>query len=144
MVCKCKPSLFAYPSAVTQEAASTAAKVPTAVLSTTARAREKAKKKEAEKSVKAEGGDKPASDEAGLPSLPWHLPLQRRLSGVLGRCMAWCNVPMEPQAAIADTVYCSLICQWVPLLCGSSSRTATCLTTQTITASLCSLFQSCF
>ncbi|CAL8468543.1 g8083 [Coccomyxa elongata] len=58
VVCKCKPSLFAYPPPVTQETASTAAKVPTAVLSTTARAREKAKKKEAEK--KAEG-DKPAS-----------------------------------------------------------------------------------
>ena len=75
MVCKCKPSLFAYPSAVTQETASAAAKVPTAVLSTTARAREKAKKKEAEKSVKTEG-DKPASasDEAGLHLLPYFLP----------------------------------------------------------------------
>jgi 26S proteasome regulatory subunit N2 len=75
VVCKCKPSLFAYPSAVTQETASAAAKVPTAVLSTTARAREKAKKKEAEKSVKTEG-DKPASasDEAGLHLLPYFLP----------------------------------------------------------------------
>lgn len=76
MVCKCKPSLFAYPLPVTQETASAAAKVPTAVLSTTARAREKAKKKEAEKSGKADDGAsiKPApaadSDAAGLPSSP--------------------------------------------------------------------------
>ena len=49
VVCKCKPSLFAYPPPVTQEAAAAAAKVPTAVLSTTARARDKAKKKEKKK-----------------------------------------------------------------------------------------------
>ena len=88
MVCKCKPSLFAYPPPVTQETASTAAKVPTAVLSTTARAREKAKKKEAEKKA---DGDKPASasDAAGLPLAPLGLPCSvaaavdiiRRLNG---------------------------------------------------------------
>ncbi|KAK9844017.1 hypothetical protein WJX81_001983 [Elliptochloris bilobata] len=49
VVCKCKPSLFAYPPPVTQEAAAAAAKVPTAVLSTSVRARDKAKKKEKKK-----------------------------------------------------------------------------------------------
>ena len=53
VVCKCKPSLFAYPPPVTQEAAAAAAKVPTAVLSTTARARDKAKKKEKKKAETA-------------------------------------------------------------------------------------------
>ena len=52
----CKPSLFAYPAPITQEASTQVAKVPTAVLSTTARARQKAKKKEA------------ASAKAGGPS----------------------------------------------------------------------------
>ena len=44
--------MFAYPPPVTTETKDTGAKVPTAVLSTTAKAKDKAKKKEAEKAVK--------------------------------------------------------------------------------------------
>ena len=44
--------MFAYPPPVTTEAKDTGAKVPKAVLSTTAKAQGKAKKKEAEKAVK--------------------------------------------------------------------------------------------
>lgn len=44
--------MFAYPPPVTTEVKDTGAKVPTAVLSTTAKAKDKAKKKEAEKAVK--------------------------------------------------------------------------------------------
>lgn len=60
--------MFAYPPPVTTETKDTGAKVPTAVLSTTAKAKDKAKKKEAEKAVKEgrstaddlkEGTDKP-------------------------------------------------------------------------------------
>lgn len=60
--------MFAYPPPVTTETKDTGAKVPTAVLSTTAKAKDKAKKKEAEKAVKEgqttaddlkEGADKP-------------------------------------------------------------------------------------
>lgn len=50
MVCKCKPSLFAYPKPVTAESNKVAVKMPTAVLSTTARAKKReADKKAAEK-----------------------------------------------------------------------------------------------
>ena len=55
MVCSSKPSQFAYPPPVTSETKDSAVKVPTAVLSTTARAKDKAKKKEAEKSAKEVG-----------------------------------------------------------------------------------------
>ena len=55
MVCNSKPSQFAYPPPVTSETKDSAVKVPTAVLSTTARAKDKAKKKEAEKSAKEVG-----------------------------------------------------------------------------------------
>lgn len=48
----CPPSMFAYPPPVTTQTKDTGAKVPTAVLSTTAKAKDKAKKKEAEKAVK--------------------------------------------------------------------------------------------
>jgi 26S proteasome regulatory subunit N2 len=56
---------------VTQETSAAAAKVPTAVLSTTVRAREKARKKEADKTSKeaAEAADKaaaPSASDAGL------------------------------------------------------------------------------
>ena len=60
--------MFAYPPPVTTETKDTGAKMPTAVLSTTAKAKDKAKKKEAEKAVKEgqttaddlkEGADKP-------------------------------------------------------------------------------------
>lgn len=44
--------MFAYPPPVTTETKDTGAKMPTAVLSTTAKAKDKAKKKEAEKAVK--------------------------------------------------------------------------------------------
>ena len=62
----CPSSLFAYPPPVTTEAKDTGAKVPKAVLSTTAKAKDKAKKKEAEKAVKegrATDQDKDASDK---------------------------------------------------------------------------------
>lgn len=59
----CAPSLFAYPPPVTTEAKDTGAKVPKAVLSTTAKAKDKAKKKEAEKAVK-EGRDADQDKEA--------------------------------------------------------------------------------
>ena len=60
--------MFAYPPPVTTETKDTGAKVPTAVLSTTAKAKDKAKKKEAEKAIKEgrataddlkDGSDKP-------------------------------------------------------------------------------------
>ena len=58
VVCGCRPSLFAYPPPITQEASAAAAKLPTAVLSTTARARERAKRKEAATAAgKARSGD---------------------------------------------------------------------------------------
>ena len=44
--------MFAYPPPVTTETKDTGPKLPTAVLSTTAKAKDKAKKKEAEKAVK--------------------------------------------------------------------------------------------
>lgn len=61
----CAPSLFAYPPPVTTEAKDTGAKVPKAVLSTTAKAKDKAKKKEAEKASKdgRTTGDKDTSDK---------------------------------------------------------------------------------
>lgn len=73
----CAPSVFAYPPPVTTETKDTGAKMPTAVLSTTAKAKDKAKKKEAEKAVKEgrttaddlkEGADKP---EGALLLLPF-------------------------------------------------------------------------
>ena len=74
----CAPSMFAYPPPVTTETKDTGAKVPTAVLSTTAKAKDKAKKKEAEKAVK-EGRTtadqvKESSDktDGGLLQLPHH------------------------------------------------------------------------
>lgn len=71
MECSCKPSLFAYPAPVAAEKKEEVAKVPTAVLSTTAKAKERAKKKEAEKKGagaagdKAVDGDKMEVEEAG-------------------------------------------------------------------------------
>ena len=63
VVCKCKPSLFAYPKPVTAEANKVAVKVPTAVLSTTARA----KKREADKKAadKTEGSGTDAAGPSG-------------------------------------------------------------------------------
>ena len=60
----CKPSLFAYPAPITQEASTQVSKVPTAVLSTTARARQKAKKKEAAKAGGSSGERKHAKSPA--------------------------------------------------------------------------------
>lgn len=51
----CKPSTFAYPPPVTVEAVKETKKVPTAVLSTTAKAKKRQRKKEADK-AKSEGG----------------------------------------------------------------------------------------
>ncbi len=75
VVSKCKPSLFAYPPPVTQEAATAAAKVPTAVLSTTARARDKAKKKE-KKNEKAEAAAEAPAGAPGAPDMAWRGVLQ--------------------------------------------------------------------
>lgn len=64
VVCKCKPSLFAYPKPVTAEASKVAVKVPTAVLSTTARH----KKREADKKAaeKPEGSSPDAAGPSGV------------------------------------------------------------------------------
>ncbi|PNW70631.1 hypothetical protein CHLRE_17g727950v5 [Chlamydomonas reinhardtii] len=53
--CNCKPSIFAYPPPLTTEVKEAKAKVPTAILSTTAKAAERQRKKAAEKE-KATGG----------------------------------------------------------------------------------------
>ena len=67
VVCKCKASLFAYPKAVTAEANKVAVKVPTAVLSTTARAKKReAGKKAADKPEGATSAD--VADPPGAPS----------------------------------------------------------------------------
>jgi len=76
VACKCKASLFAYPPPVTQEAAAAAAKVPTAVLSTTARARDKAKKKEKKRAEAA--ADAPAGAPGDARSLAHALCLHGR------------------------------------------------------------------
>ena len=44
---KCKPSLFAYPAPVTEEATTAVSRLPTAVLSTTAKAKERAQRRQA-------------------------------------------------------------------------------------------------
>ena len=64
VVCKCKPSLFAYPKPVTAEASKVATKVPTAALSTTARH----KKREADKKAaeKPEGSSADAAGPSGV------------------------------------------------------------------------------
>lgn len=62
--CDCKPSVFAYPAPVTVEDKKSKEKLPTAVLSTTARAKARAAKKEKTKGDKAD--DKPdAMDTEG-------------------------------------------------------------------------------
>ena len=53
--CNCKPSLFAYPVPVAVEDRKTAEKMPTAVLSTTARAKARAAKKAKEKKLNVDG-----------------------------------------------------------------------------------------
>uniref|UniRef100_A0A7S3VN96 26S proteasome non-ATPase regulatory subunit 1 homolog n=1 Tax=Dunaliella tertiolecta TaxID=3047 RepID=A0A7S3VN96_DUNTE len=58
----CRPSTFDYLPPVTQEKKEEVSKVPTAVLSTTAKAKERAKKKEAEKEKKAGEGGAAAMD----------------------------------------------------------------------------------
>eukprot|EP00798_Chlamydomonas_sp_ICE-L_P002207 gene2207-33767_t len=68
--CACRPSLFAYPPALTAEKKSETSKVPTAVLSTTAKAKERARKKEAEKkattsSSSAAKAEEPKAEAAG-------------------------------------------------------------------------------
>ncbi|EFJ47427.1 26S proteasome regulatory complex [Volvox carteri f. nagariensis] len=63
--CNCKPSIFAYPPPLTAELKETKSKVPTAVLSTTAKAAERQRKKAAEKEKAAAGADKMETDEAG-------------------------------------------------------------------------------
>lgn len=64
VTCNCRPSQFAYPAAITQEAAHQVSKKPVAVLSTTAKARERARKKEAAKGGVAAGTEKPAAEAA--------------------------------------------------------------------------------
>lgn len=87
----CPPSLFAYPPPVTTEAKDTGAKLPKAVLSTTAKAKDKAKKKEAEKAVKegrATDQDKEASDtaESKPPHTLCHISIHSKSARVV------CNV----------------------------------------------------
>ena len=70
--------MFAYPPPVTTETKDTGAKVPKAVLSTTAKAKDKAKKKDAEKALK-EGHSTADQDKdtsvkpEGDPALHWSL-----------------------------------------------------------------------
>lgn len=62
-----KPSLFEYPKPTTVPTATSAVKLPTAVLSTSARAKARASKKEAEKAnaEKISGGDSAAASGSG-------------------------------------------------------------------------------
>ena len=60
VLAKCKASQFAYPPPITQEVSAQVTKVPTAVLSTTARARVKARQKEAQKEA-AQAAKEPAA-----------------------------------------------------------------------------------
>ena len=70
VVCKCKPSLFAYPKPVTAESNKVAVKVNKAVLSTTVRA----KKREADKKAaeKAEDDSGNAPGPSGVLPRPQH------------------------------------------------------------------------
>ena len=85
--------MFAYPPPVTTETKDTGAKVPTAVLSTTAKAKDKAKKKEAEKAVKEghttaddlkEGANKPEGALLRHPEVKPNCPLSTRWQCRLG------------------------------------------------------------
>ena len=70
----CKPSTFAYPAPVTEESSATVAKVPTAVLSTTARVRDRAKRRAEKPAVKRSrpptpgGGESSATGPPGVPT----------------------------------------------------------------------------
>lgn len=66
MTCQARPSLFAYPPPVTTESGKDVAKIPQAVLSTTARAKDKAKRKAAEKEA-TEGDKMDTEDKAPAP-----------------------------------------------------------------------------
>ena len=70
VLCKCKPSLFAYPKPVTAESNKVAVKVNKAVLSTTVRA----KRREADKKAleKAEDGNGDAAGPSGVLLKPQH------------------------------------------------------------------------
>ncbi|KAG2454480.1 hypothetical protein HYH02_001498 [Chlamydomonas schloesseri] len=63
--CNCKPSIFAYPPPLTAEVKEAKAKVPAAILSTTAKAAERQRKKAAEKEKAAGGGAASSSAPAG-------------------------------------------------------------------------------
>ncbi|KAG2490998.1 hypothetical protein HYH03_010670 [Edaphochlamys debaryana] len=67
--CACKPSIFAYPSPLAAEVKETKSKVPTAILSTTAKAAERQRKKAAEKD-KATGGGAAAAAPAADAAKP--------------------------------------------------------------------------
>lgn len=62
ITCDCKKSLFAYPVPVMEETSQVTAKIPTAVLSTTARAKERARQKEQEKKKTRVGQGVPVSE----------------------------------------------------------------------------------
>ncbi|KAG1657731.1 hypothetical protein FOA52_011993 [Chlamydomonas sp. UWO 241] len=64
--CACRPSVFAYPVPTTAEKKEEVSKVPTAVLSTTAKAKERARKKEEQKKA-AQGGGSSAAAPAAKP-----------------------------------------------------------------------------
>lgn len=88
----CAPSTFAYPPPVTTETKDTGVKLPTAVLSTTAKAKDKAKKKEAEKAVK-EG--RPTADDA-----------QEGTEKAEGTLLLFTQHPQYVQNLIPSALYC--------------------------------------
>ncbi|GLC33568.1 hypothetical protein PLESTF_001799400 [Pleodorina starrii] len=66
--CGCKPSIFAYPPPLAAEIKETKSKVPTAVLSTTAKAAERQRKKAAEKEKAAGGASAAPAAAAAAPA----------------------------------------------------------------------------
>eukprot|EP00195_Chlamydomonas_chlamydogama_P008069 CAMPEP_0202901100 /NCGR_PEP_ID=MMETSP1392-20130828/13237_1 /ASSEMBLY_ACC=CAM_ASM_000868 /TAXON_ID=225041 /ORGANISM="Chlamydomonas chlamydogama, Strain SAG 11-48b" /LENGTH=1014 /DNA_ID=CAMNT_0049587599 /DNA_START=141 /DNA_END=3185 /DNA_ORIENTATION=+ len=68
MNCNCRPSLFAYPAPLTTEKKEEVSKLPTAILSTTAKAKERARKKDAEK--KGAGAAKADTDKMDTDEKP--------------------------------------------------------------------------
>ena len=96
---KCKPSLFAYPAPVTEEAATAVSRLPTAVLSTTAKAKERAQRRQ----VHTYPPPPPGPPQPGPPHalrllhVDHSVRLSCRLRGVHlpqhGRpCTQWCRI----------------------------------------------------
>ncbi|CAD7700777.1 unnamed protein product, partial [Ostreobium quekettii] len=68
VACDCPKSLYAYPEPITQEASTQAAKLPTAVLSTTVKVRERQRKKEQEKLLKEGKKLEPGTSKGDEPA----------------------------------------------------------------------------